>query len=58
MQPKSRDKKTTQRNFTNAICDDAKGLCMTRIFVFEKYAIARDALPFEKDAQAQDATLF
>ena len=25
---------------------------------FEKYAIARDATPFEKDAQLQDATLF
>ena len=31
---------------------------MTRIFVVEKYAIARDATPFEKDAQARDATLF
>ena len=31
---------------------------MTRIFFVEKYAIARDATPFEKDAQARDATLF
>ena len=30
---------------------------MTQIFVVEKYAIARDATPFEKDAQARDATL-
>ena len=31
---------------------------MTRIFFVEKYAIARDATPFENDAQAQDAMLF
>ena len=31
---------------------------MMRIFVVEKYAIARDATQFEKDAQARDAMLF
>ena len=31
---------------------------MRRICFFEKYAIARDATPFEKDTQARDATLF
>ena len=31
---------------------------MTRIFLVEKYATARDATPLEKDAQARDATLF
>ena len=31
---------------------------MTRIFVVEKYAIARDVTLFEEDAQARDATLF
>ena len=31
---------------------------MTRIFVVEKYAKARDTTLLEKDAQARDATLF
>ena len=31
---------------------------MTQIFVVENYAIVRDVTPFEKDAQARDATLF
>ena len=29
-----------------------------RIFLVEKYAIARDVTPFEKDAQARDTMLF
>ena len=43
---KIKDAKTTQHNFTDAICDDAKH------FFVEKYAIARDATQFEKDVQA------
>ena len=33
-------------------------MLMTGFFFFFKYAIARDATPFEKDTQARDATLF